>query len=310
MPNKKITPTSGNKTTNPRGILELERFTEENITQWNYASENLNELEDVLYFNLEPERRRLRSDLISSLQSVGPYELEISNWSRVVSYEHSAEPLSCLGSVKSYGGRFNVGQELDSGTLHSWPALYVAETYETAFREKRQIASGSNSEGLTPSELALQPGENLTSISVQGKLYRVFDMKTAKSLEPISKILRKIKMPDRAKVLQKRLRISTRDLFMITSSKQLHDAISKGNWRALPIQFGLPSQSQIIAELVMSAGYEAILYPSSKGTGDCLSIFPELLTDHSYIEVTGRVLDGVKYRRLDSSSASNLTGKE
>jgi hypothetical protein len=56
LPNKKITPTSVNKTTSPRGILELERFTEENITQWNYASENLNELEDVLYFNLEFKR--------------------------------------------------------------------------------------------------------------------------------------------------------------------------------------------------------------------------------------------------------------
>lgn len=310
MSNKKFTPTPSNKKAKPKGILELERFTAENITQWNYASENLNELEDVLYFNLEPERRRLRPDLISSLKSVGPSELKINNWSRVVSYEHSAEPLSCLGSLQSYGGRFNVGQELDSGTLSSWPALYIAETYETAFREKRQIASESNTEGLTPSELALQPGENLSSISVQGSLYRVFDMKIAKSLEPISKILRKIKMPDRAKILQKRLRISARDLFMITNSKQLHDAICKGNWRVLPIQFGLPSQSQIIAELIKSAGYEAILYPSSKGTGECLSIFPEQLTDHSYIEITGRILGAVKHRKLDSSSAPNLTGKE
>ncbi|MBU3632332.1 RES family NAD+ phosphorylase [Polynucleobacter sp. AP-Feld-500C-C5] len=299
-----------NKTNVPRGILELERFTEASITQWNHASENLNELEDVLYFNLEPERRRLRPELIASLQCITPLEFEIKNWSRIVSYEYSAEPLSCLGSIKSYGGRFNVGQELGSGTLSPWPALYIAETYETAFREKRQIASNSLTEGLSPSELALQPGENLTSISIQGKLQRVFDMRMPKTLEPISKVLKKIKMPDRAKVLQKQLRISARDLFMITSSKQLHNAISQSNWRTLPIQFGLPSQSQIIAELVKSAGFEAILYPSSKATGNCLAIFAELLIDHSYIEIAGKKLDIVKHPKLDVSSAPYLMGNE
>lgn len=290
--------------------MELERFTEANITQWNLASENLNELEDVLYFNLEPERRRLRGELTASIQENKPIEFAIQNWTRVVSFEYSLEPLSCIGSIKSYGGRFNVGFELDAGTLKPWPALYLAENFETAFREKRQLASDSSIDGLTPSELALMPGENLTAISVQGGLNRVFDMRNPKSLDSITKVLRKIKMPDRAKTLQKRLKISAKDLFMIKTPNQLHTAITKANWRTLPIQFGLPSQSQIFSELIAAAGYEAILYPSSKSPGNCLAIFPNLLADQSYIEIAGEIPDAVQHPRLDITTAAELVGNK
>lgn len=306
MPKKKFTSVTTAKSNGPRGILELDRFTDANITQWNAASENLNELEDVLYFNLEPERRRLRSELIKSLSSQTAIELDIQNWTRIISYQYSAEPLSCIGSLKSYGGRFNAGCELDSGTLVPWAALYIAENYETAFREKRQLAYTDLVEGLTPSELALQPGENLTSISLDGKLYQVFDMRSYSSLASITKVLKKIKMPERAKVLQRKLKIAHKDLFMIQTAKQLHDAICKSNWRVLPTQFGLPSQSHIIAELIKSAGFEAILYPSSKGPGNCLSIFPDALTDHSYLEILGNIPDNIHRRRLDTTTASSL----
>jgi hypothetical protein len=176
LPKKKTTPPRYINEASQRGILELERFTEANITQWNLASENLNELEDVLYFSPEPERRRLRSELIASIQENKPIEFAIQNWTRVLSFEYSLEPLSCRGSIKSYGGRFNVGFELDTGSLKPWPALYLAENFETAFREKRQLASDSSIDGLTPSELALMPGENLTAISVQGGLSQTLNL--------------------------------------------------------------------------------------------------------------------------------------
>ncbi len=33
------------------------------------------------------------------------------------------------------------------------------------------------------------------------------------------------------------------------------------NWRAMPAQFGIPTASQILADLISDAGYEAIRYP-------------------------------------------------
>jgi hypothetical protein len=94
-----------------RDILELDRFSELNLREWSAASINLDELEAVLYFHLEPERRKLRSQLIESLQKVKLYPHKIKNWIRLVDYQFCDEPLSCAGSLCSPGGggRFNVG---------------------------------------------------------------------------------------------------------------------------------------------------------------------------------------------------------
>lgn len=53
-----------------KGILELDRFTEANLTHWNEVSADLDELNDVLYFNLEPERRRRRPELLKALEGI------------------------------------------------------------------------------------------------------------------------------------------------------------------------------------------------------------------------------------------------
>ena len=52
----------------PIGVRELDRFSHASIDKWNALSKDLDELEDVMHFNLEPERRRLRSELIAALQ--------------------------------------------------------------------------------------------------------------------------------------------------------------------------------------------------------------------------------------------------
>ena len=41
---------------------------------------------------------------------------------------------------------------LDVGTLQPWPCLYIAENFETAFREKYQLASDASHQGLRPDE--------------------------------------------------------------------------------------------------------------------------------------------------------------
>jgi hypothetical protein len=296
----------------PRNILELDRFSEANLREWNAASQNLDELEDVLYFNLEPERRKLRPQLIEALQSVNPLEYPIENWFRVVDYQYSHEPLSCAGSLcnPEGGGRFNVGIELDPGTLAPWPALYIAQNYETAFRERFQMESTNDVDGLTPAELALNPQVNFTTLSLQGELYRVFDLRKNSSVEALAKILSKITMPTRARELAKKLGIPSAELFMVKTPEQVRGMALKNNWRTLPVQFGLPSQSHILAELIRAAAFEAILYKSTKGPGDCIAIFPSLMDNRSYIEVAGKVMPGIKHSKLDANTARELEGWE
>jgi hypothetical protein len=62
-------------------------------------------------------------------------------------------------------------------------------------------------------------------------------------------------------------------------------AVSEPNWRGWPRQHGLPASCQIFGELVWSAGYEGILYPSTKQGGECLAVFPQNL-DKSESKVT------------------------
>ena len=74
------------------------------------------------------------------------------------------------------------------------------------------------------------------------------------------------------------------------------------------MQFGIPAPSQTMAELIKVAGYEGVLYPSSKGSGRCLAVFPESLSDASHIELIGPVPSPATITRLDSNTAALLAG--
>jgi hypothetical protein len=293
-----------------RGILELDRFSQASLQRWESASRDLDELEAILYFAVEPERRRLRAELIAALQSAHLRPMELTRWARIVTYQFSLEPLSCAGSLQNIGGRFNAGAELDDNTLKPWPALYLAQDYETAFREKFQLSRNEVVDGLTPQELALAHTVSHTTIFLHGHLFRVFDMTSLQSFEPVAKVLRRIKMPEKARLVQARLGIPKRGVFMAQTGKQVHDMVLVKNWRILPIQYGLPAQSQVLAELIRAAGFEAILYPSTKGTGKCLAVFPDLLDGRSFIELDDSPPAGVKHPKLDIESASALEGWE
>jgi hypothetical protein len=226
----------------------------------------------------------------------------------------SAQPMlkmcspDAYGSLHAIGGRFNAGAELDHQTLSPWPALYLAENYETAFREKFQTASDGHENGLTAQELALEQGCSHSAVMLRGELSNVFDMTSHEALAPLARIFRRINMPQRARQLKLKLGIKNNECFMVQTSTQVYNMLFKNNWRQWPIQFGLPAQSQTIAELVKAAGFEAILYRSSKGPGNCLAVFPELLADGSFIELVDSAPDAVKHCRLDTDTASELEG--
>jgi hypothetical protein len=289
-----------------KGILELDRFSEESIERWNEVSDDLDELQNVLYFNLEPERRRRRPDLLKALQRIDPVSMQLENWSRIVDYQWTLHPLSAAGSLTYIGGRYNPGIELDGCTFAAWPALYLGVDHATAYREKFQIEQGQKLEGLTGEELALNAGKSHTTVALRGKLSRVFPF-TASSLGPLAKEFAKIKMPLRAAQIMKKLKIKPADLRMLTTGKQLYDVAAVHNWRVLPIQFGLPAPSHILAELIRAAGFEAISYQSSKSSGTCLAIFVDRLAQGSFIEVVGAVPPS-SIARLDVTTADELAG--
>lgn len=288
----------------PVGILELERFTEASLTKWLAVSHDIDQLAGELFYSVRPEQKRHRARILEALQSVHGKTVVVDNWTRIVSYRYTLQPLACVGSMLTNGGRFNPGAELDPDTMTPFPALYIAADYETAFREKFQIASTGTVDGLTPKELALETGASHTTVQLRVSLHNVFDM-TVKNLEPVAAVFRKIKMPQRAQVLKKKLGSRER---MVTTGAELFRAALEHNWRQGPVQFGLPAPSQVLAEFVRAAGFEGIYYKSSKGPGHCLAVFPDRMRDASFVEVLDAVPPEVKYKRLDLDSASVLAG--
>lgn len=308
--NKKIPPERQSQKSSPRSLLELDRFSSASLKAWQALSADLDELEQSLYFALEPERRRLMPEMLAALQGQSCKPMRIRSWVRMLSYTYSRQPLSAAGSLLAYGGRFNAGSGLDEGAPSPWPCLYLAENFETAFRERFQLASTEELSGLSPQELALRPNSSLVTVQVSGQVQQVFDMTNATCFDGLAAVLGKITMPDRARALQKKLQIPATQLFMMRKGAQFWDAAVKQNWRVQPVQFGLPSQSQLLADLIRRAGYEAILYPSSKASGQCLAVFPENLLAGSLIKLDDKPPTDDTETVLDSVTSATLAGWE
>ena len=99
-------------------------------------SDDLDELNGLLYYGLEPQRQRHHEAMIAALQCVAPASLTFSRWTRLVTWRYSTDPLSAAGSLAEYGGRFNIGRDVDKTMRAPWPSLYLGENFETAYREK------------------------------------------------------------------------------------------------------------------------------------------------------------------------------
>lgn len=115
----------------------------------------------------------------------------MSKWCRIVTYRYSLAPLSCAGSLRYIGDRFTAGTELDGNTLAAWPALYVAEDFETAIKEKVQHALDHSNNGLSPQDMALTSGASMSSVILHGSLTKVSDLTSVAALAPIVKVFGK-----------------------------------------------------------------------------------------------------------------------
>jgi hypothetical protein len=292
---KRKIPSNPRTTRHSRGVLELERFSEESLTKWLTRAKARDRLEDLLYFNVESERRRLRPEILQALAIIPPIELKLDRWVRIVDYKYCDNPLSSIGSLQFLGGRFNAGRDLDPNTMKPWPALYVAADFETAYREKFQLTKGSITNGLTPEELSLTHKKSMTAVYLNGYFSKVFDLTSVSNLEPVAKVFKRIEKPPQYEMIAKEKNIPYNPNIMARTAKQVHDFALEKNWSIRPQQFGLPASSQILAELIMAAGFEAVKYPSTKGGENCVVIFPECLSCDSYIELADDPPSNIKF---------------
>lgn len=223
----------------PSGLYELDSFTAANLRQWTEASRDLEELHRQLHYGTEPQRHRLRPELLSALRTTPGETLGFESWFRLVSYQFTNSPLSAEGSLRGFGGRFNQGRDLDGlGTHRSWPALYLAEDHDTAFYEKYQLRAADRVAGLSAEDFALTPGGSHSAVRLRGRLSAVFRLTSPDDLEAVTRVLRQVKLPPRVRELERRLfgrRVT--HAHIIDSPQELYSVLLSENWRVLPAQF-------------------------------------------------------------------------
>lgn len=281
-------------------LVELERFSTASLYQWKMAAHRMEALQRSLHFGLEDQRQRAEVRLLESMRLCSTSNFSAVGWSRIVDYRYSLDPLSTLGSIKGIGGRFNVGAGLSPGVFTAFPALYCAEDYATAYLEKFGSTEVPQAKSLSGADFALRTPGSFTQIRLNLKLENVLDISDHAILKPIVEILRSFEMPKNVTQTARKLGLK-RAPWLIRSSHSLQKQLLHSNWRARPMQFELPGNSQIFGRWVAAAGVHGILFPSTRDlTKRCLALFPQNWGGStSFLEIADTVPTGTRTARID-----------
>lgn len=286
----------------PLGVLE--EFSQASLSQWRAAGRNLHQYSQVLFFDLEKHRAAHSDELVSAIRSSTAGPASFKGWVRLVDWRYTTQPLSMEGSVRTDGGRFNIGRQLNTATYTAFPALYLAEDFPTAYRERFGIDREAGTRGLTADDLTLNRGSSFSNVTVDVHLESYIDIGDLNALKACADVLRRFKMPKSVGSLARSLRLTLPGL--VRSPGGLQRQLLNPNWRVEPVQYGLPSNPQIFGRLCEAAGVHGILYPSVRdGTRSCLALFPQNWKGSvSRVEVIGPVPPEVTVTSLGSHAGT------
>jgi len=160
---------------------------------------------------------------------------------------------------------------------------------------------------LSGHEFALRAPASYTYVNISGELNNLFNVGRAANFTEFIDVIKKFKLTDELKVLARK--IGRTPPLLVADRKMLKSTLLANDWSGWPTQFEIPANSQVIGRLIRDAGYEGILYPSTKGNGKCVALFPENFAgSDSYLELADTPPDGAKYIRLDSETWQDLIG--
>ena len=286
-------------------LVLLEQFSQRSLQQWAASAKKLNELHRALFFGLEQARQQFSRELTEAVRTnLNPGQV-FDGWARIVDYRYCLAPLSVAGSLKGSGGRFNIGRGLNAAVFPSFPALYVAEDYPTAFRERFGSEIGATPGGLAAEELALRAPASFTHVALRGQVELVIDVGEPYSLQAFAAVLRRFSVPDHIHRISRQLGMRSPPS-LVRSAGGLQRQLLLPEWRAMPAQFDLPSNSQVFGRIAVAAGAHGILYPSARHAGKrCLALFPQNWnSSSSYVEVRDGAPAGAQLVRLDGSTTA------
>jgi hypothetical protein len=184
---------------------------------------------------------------------------------------------------------------------HSGMSIYLAEDRETAYKEKFGLYQKENHKGLTAEELLLTHNDSISIVTLKGEISSILDLNNSVSLKDFFNIIKTILLPD--SFIRRANKLNINPLYQVKTLKELLKNLLYPNWRAFPMYYDIPANSQIFGQIARAAGIEGILYPSKTTNKKCLAIFPEnLAQSSSFIDMEDDAPEGVKYVRLDSKT--------
>jgi RES domain-containing protein len=286
-------------------LIELERFSQASLRQWLAAESNLRQLHRALFFSLERQRQEHSAELIDALRVMAVPGQPFENWSRIVDWRYNLKPLSVEGSLKRSGGRFNIGAGIDVAAFTPFPALYVAQDYKTAFRERFAQNPDASDAELTGPQFALRTPESFTHVSLRGQLEIVIDVTDAQTLRPFAAVLSRFSLPREVRELARRVN-AQRPMGLVRSVSILQRQLLDPYWRAEPVQFDLPANSQIFGRIAAAAGIHGIVYPSARHeSARCLALFAQnWRSSASFVEVVDPPPPHAHLTRIDGTTSA------
>jgi hypothetical protein len=256
----------------PSAELLLEYFSDHDVLAWRAKSKDVQQYHYLWYFELEAQRAAHQQQIIDVLRSVPGIAIDLSGWGRAMPYKYSNTPLSCVGSLKWVGGRFNYGTDIDSTRFAPFPALYLAEDMETGLREMQGLTSENSRAGLTASELNFCAKNGVTWAAVTGKVSNIFDLTRSETLEEFAIILSRFKLSKAVRDAENKL--GAIPLRLITTADELLSSFMLENWREYPSVVNTPANSQLFGHLLSVAGFEGALFSSTRTRKNNLVLFP------------------------------------
>lgn len=273
----------------------LEQTSVEEIVKLKKYGEKYAKFHWDYYFNLAYQRSKIADEIKQALLEAALESFEFTKWQRTIRLKHSNSPLSVRGSLKTIGGRFNIG-DIDQPLIGPFPALYVSEDFDTGLQELFGQGYVGGTKKLAYSNLLASP-KSFASIVLSGHLEDVIDLREPKHLRPFVNLIKGFPIPNYLKITAKEI---NEPVNLVATVSALMFAILNPDWRIWPMNLDVPAVSQIFGQVVESVGIEGIIYPSKFTGRSCIAIFPQNFdADESYIELVGDVPSSIKIKRID-----------
>jgi hypothetical protein len=284
--------------------LLVEYFSDQQLIGWRARAKDLQAYHYLWFYELERQRATGQAALIEALQAVPGISVPLEGWGRAISYKYSHVPLSCKGSLRWVGGRFNYGVDIDSARFAPFSALYLAEDFETALREKNGLQRENTRAGFSAEELSLCTKEGFSWVAVQGSVNNVFDLTKATNLNGFFEIIGTFRLSRNVRSLEERLKVI--QIRLVDSPEQLHQTFMLEGWREYPNMWSTPANSQIFGHMVRDAGFEGILYASTITGQENLALFPRQFQNSTSIVAATAPPDGAKCCVLDAVNCAEI----